>query len=140
SIADVRIELDTAETTAETIQPPRTRERMAWAVAGFFTLTTAAALIAWAYFSVSAAHSLISRCSVDLPVEASLPTNFTVGPLPSVSPDGRYVAFLAGGDRNPNVWRVWLRPIAALTAQPVPGSEGISGSNFHPFWSADSRF
>jgi serine/threonine protein kinase len=141
SIADVRIELETAGATTETIRPLKTRERMAWAVAGLFTLTTIATLLAWSYFSVTPPQPLTSRFAVELPVEASLLPNNNVVPLPSVSPDGRYVAFMAGFDRNPNEWRVWLRPIAALTAaQPVPGSEGISPSPFHPFWSADSRF
>ncbi|HEV2323884.1 MAG TPA: protein kinase [Terracidiphilus sp.] len=52
----------------------------------------------------------------------------------SISPDGRYFAFVAraGADKPPTVW---LRPLDSLTAHPVPGTEGAS----LPFWSPDSQ-
>ncbi|MBK8315636.1 MAG: PD40 domain-containing protein [Acidobacteria bacterium] len=52
---------------------------------------------------------------------------------PELSPDGRHLVFVAvvEGKRS-----LWLRPLGSLTAQPLPGTEGVSGS---PFWSPDSR-
>ncbi|HEV2104167.1 MAG TPA: hypothetical protein VGU27_00465, partial [Candidatus Eisenbacteria bacterium] len=50
------------------------------------------------------------------------------------SPDGRCLAFL--GSDSAGVTRVWLRPLDAVTAAPIPGSEGAH----RPFWSPDSRF
>ena len=65
------------------------------------------------------------------------------GPLPyagtgaatqlAVSPDGRNIVFVAGA--RP-AYQLWLRPVAALAARPIPGTEGAT----FPFWSPDSRF
>jgi Tol biopolymer transport system component len=52
----------------------------------------------------------------------------------SVSPDGRYVVFVAGG--SDNTYRIWLRPVGALVAAPIAGTE----QGAFPFWSPDSRF
>jgi Tol biopolymer transport system component len=51
----------------------------------------------------------------------------------AVSPDGRHVAFVAGGQ---NGYQVWLRPVGALVSRPIPGTE----DGRFPFWSPDSRF
>ena len=50
----------------------------------------------------------------------------------SVSPDGRYLAFVAfsAGQRV-----LWVRPLGGLTAQALPGTEGA----YSVFWSPDSR-
>ena len=51
----------------------------------------------------------------------------------AVSPDGRNIVFVAGA---PPAYQIWLRPVAALAARPIPGTEGGT----FPFWSPDSRF
>ena len=48
--------------------------------------------------------------------------------LPTISPDGRYVAFVRGGT-------LWLRPLDQLDARQLPGTTGAQ----FPFWSPDSR-
>jgi serine/threonine protein kinase len=53
---------------------------------------------------------------------------------PRVSPDGRYIAYNATDASG--VGRVYLRPLDALQAQPLSGTEGST----RPFWSPDSRF
>ena len=52
---------------------------------------------------------------------------------PALSPDGRHLVFAADveGKRS-----LWLRPLGSLTAQQLPGTEGVTGI---PFWSPDSR-
>jgi eukaryotic-like serine/threonine-protein kinase len=62
------------------------------------------------------------------------PTESSVqSPQLAVSPDGRYLAFVASGaDR---VSQIWLRPIDSPTARPIPGTVHPT----HPFWSASSR-
>ena len=51
----------------------------------------------------------------------------------SLSPDGSQLAFVAGVGSNPS--QVWLRPISALEARPIPGTEGAQSV----FWAPDSR-
>ena len=51
-----------------------------------------------------------------------------------ISPDGRRLAFVAGGAVSPR--RLWVRSLDSLTAQPLEGTSGAS----YPFWSPDSRF
>ena len=52
---------------------------------------------------------------------------------PEISPDGHSVAF---GARAEGVSTIWLRPLGSLAAQPLPGTEGVSGPQA---WSPDSR-
>jgi len=53
---------------------------------------------------------------------------------PSVSPDGRFLTFSAMGPEGQRM--LWLRPLDALHANVIPGTEG----GFAPFWSPDSNF
>ena len=50
----------------------------------------------------------------------------------AVSPDGRQVAFVAGSQGD---FQIWLRPVGALAARRIPGTE----EGAFPFWSPDSR-
>jgi eukaryotic-like serine/threonine-protein kinase len=71
------------------------------------------------------------RVSVLPPEKASFETS--LGPV-VISPDGTKLAFVArvaGGSAG-----LWVRPLDALTAQPLAGTEGAS----FPFWLPDSRF
>jgi Tol biopolymer transport system component len=52
----------------------------------------------------------------------------------AVSPDGRYIAFVAYNDNG--LPFVWVRPSHSVNAQPLPGTENAR----HPFWSPDSRY
>jgi len=53
--------------------------------------------------------------------------------LPAISPDGELLAF--GGVDPDGTTRIWVRPMASLTAEPVAGTEGA----YSLFWSPDSR-
>jgi serine/threonine protein kinase/Tol biopolymer transport system component len=50
----------------------------------------------------------------------------------AISPDGRHLAFVGSSEGQQ---RLWLRPLDAVTARPLAGTEGAK----HPFWSPDSR-
>jgi eukaryotic-like serine/threonine-protein kinase len=50
----------------------------------------------------------------------------------AVSPDGRQLAFVAGAQGRREIW---VRPLAALEARRLPGTEGAR----FPFWSPDGR-
>ncbi|MBL8207762.1 MAG: PD40 domain-containing protein [Blastocatellia bacterium] len=52
---------------------------------------------------------------------------------PVLSPDGRQLVFVAVVEGKSSLW---LRPLGSLTAQQLPGTEGVNGI---PFWSPDSR-
>jgi eukaryotic-like serine/threonine-protein kinase len=56
------------------------------------------------------------------------------GTSAAISPDGRTLAFTAR-DTSGKIL-IWLRPIGALTAQPLAGTDEAQ----FPFWSPDSRF
>ncbi len=51
----------------------------------------------------------------------------------ALSPDGRFLAFVAAARGGPNV--LWIRSFDSLQARPVEQTEGAQG----PFWSPDSR-
>ena len=54
-------------------------------------------------------------------------------PQLAVAPDGRHLVFLAAGPDG--VARLWLRPLDAMEARPLAGTEDAAD----PFWSPDSR-
>ena len=62
----------------------------------------------------------------------ALPENSTVHSF-AISPDGRtlVIAAAVNGKRQ-----LWLRPMDALQAQPMPFTEDAT----YPFWSPDSRY
>ncbi len=104
----------------------KNRERLAWGVA--MALAAVAALLGVGY--VRRAPVVPELVRFQVPQPPKLPV---VG-SPKLSPDGRYLAFNATDDAG--VTRVWVRPMDALEAQPLPGTEGST----RPFWSPDSRF
>jgi len=104
----------------------RGTSRLAWAVAGAAGI--AAVAFAVGYFARKPAAPELIRFQIPAPAMVTEMTS------PKVSPDGRYVAFSATDSSG--AVRVWLRPLDALEAQPMPGTEGA----LRPFWSPDSRF
>ncbi|MEX2089648.1 MAG: protein kinase, partial [Bacteroidota bacterium] len=74
----------------------------------------------------------VVRALVPLPEKNTLAGNFGGGHI-ALSPDGRKLAFVAEdslGRRN-----LWVRPLSALSASMLPGTQGAS----FPFWSPDNR-
>jgi Tol biopolymer transport system component len=54
----------------------------------------------------------------------------------AVSPDGSRIGYIATDAQAPQPeYRIWVRRLSALEAQPIPGTEGASSL----FWSPDSR-
>ena len=104
----------------------RRRERTLQVIAGLSALAAVAA-VAWIALHLPVAPATI-RFQFDPP------SSIQAVDAPRVSPDGRYVAFNATDSTG--VTRVWLRPLDALQATPIPGTEGTT----RPFWSPDSRY
>ena len=123
---------------AGTVTAPSRSTRVAWLVAAVAT----AALIAMTVVAL--------RRNAEV-APAAAPVQFTIAPPENtsfggpaiggtglatqvaVSPDGRNIVFVAGAQ---SAYQIWLRPVAALAARPIPGTEGGT----FPFWSPDSRF
>ena len=126
-----------SEPPAVVAAPPSRSTRVAW-------LVLAAVVVG----VITAAALALRPHSAS--VSASGPVQFTIGPPdhaafggPSrggsglatqlaVSPNGRQIVFVARGTA---AYQLWLRPIDALTATAMAGTDGAA----FPFWSPDSR-
>jgi eukaryotic-like serine/threonine-protein kinase len=103
----------------------RTREHAAWAACGVAALAAAGFAVAWMRRAPEPAA--VMRFPLVLPASVQ-----NVSP-PAISPDGRNIVFAADSDGKR---MIWIRPMDALDARPMPGTEGVQ----RPFWSPDSRF
>jgi Tol biopolymer transport system component len=99
--------------------------RRNWVIGGVLLLVVA--LGAVALFLERKPAPAVLKFAVTQPENTSYPG------MPSVSPDGRYLTFSAVGPEGKRM--LWLRPLDALHATVIQGSEGASA----PFWSPDSR-
>jgi len=103
----------------------KSRERLAWAL--FAVAALAAAALAIGYVRRAPVPARTFRSSILLPEKMSIA-------CPTLSPDGSRLAFLAG-ESGGSKHLLWVRPLAALSAQPLPGTENAQ----LPFWSPDGR-
>jgi eukaryotic-like serine/threonine-protein kinase len=104
----------------------KNREKLAWVVAAVAIL--AAGIATWGYLRRAPKPLRLVRFEIPIPPEI---TNVDA---PKISPDGKMLAFNAVDKEGKT--RIWIRPLNALTAQPLAGTEGTR----RPFWSPDSRF
>ena len=137
-IGDIRLELEDllrvpGRTDREAPVPLRRWHGLVpWA--GWLAATLAVALLILGTLDGprAPADARVVTLSVAPPKGTTFP--FELGaPWPSISPDGRQLAFVAlspAGEQS-----LWLRPLASTTARPLEGSEGA----MRPFWSPDSR-
>ena len=104
----------------------RSRERMAWVFGG----VAAAAAIALAVMQFAFRAPAPQPMRFEVPTPSAIQTQDS----PRISPDGRTLAYSATDSSG--VIRIWVRPLSALLAQAVPGTDGAR----RPFWSPDSRY
>jgi Tol biopolymer transport system component len=131
-IHDVRLALDGAFDTpqAQTTTPAASSmpsARLAWLAFAVALLGT----IALAIPAVRHLREAPPAAPIETRVDIVTPGVANSGSF-ALSPDGRQIVFIASGDGAP---RLWLRSLAATTAQPLAGTEGAT----FPFWSPDSR-
>src|SRR5438132_916430 len=106
----------------------RITKHLPWIVAGVLFIALLAALP----FVISS----LRRAPVDAPVirVSVLPPEKSTLYTVTVSPDGRRLAFIATDATGKTL--LWVRPLDALVAQPLAGTDDAR----YPFWSPDSRF
>ncbi len=104
----------------------KNREKLSWAVAALALL--AAAAFAYGFVRRAPKPPELMRFEIATPPEV------TTIDVPRISPNGKILAFDATDTEGRA--RIWVRPLNALVAQPLPGTEG----GVRPFWSPDSRF
>jgi len=100
------------------------RRRLPWMIA-------IAAVLAAVAFAVPAVQYLRETPPPETRTEIVTPATDQPASF-ALSPDGRQIVFVSSGDGTS---RLWLRPLATTTAQPLGGTEG----GRHPFWAPDSR-
>jgi eukaryotic-like serine/threonine-protein kinase len=137
SAHDIAIELEwirdaaIATDTAPPARRPARRERLAW------SLAAAAAVIALALATLLArsSRSPVPQAPIRFSLNVPEGTKVAGEPFwshPSISPDGRQVAFLADSE---GTRALWVRRLDAPSAERLRGTEEALA----PFWSPDSR-
>jgi len=104
----------------------KNREKLAWGLLAVALL--GAAGLALGYLRRAPKPPRLVR------FEVPVPSNVITIDAPKISPDGKLLAFNATDATGKT--QIWLRPLNALVAQPLAGTEGTR----RPFWSPDSRF
>jgi Tol biopolymer transport system component len=117
------------ETTAASLyrKPPR----WSWAIAGVFAV--AAAAVSFVHFRETPPEPHVVRTAILPPDKLAFTSGGNSGPM-ALSPDGKRIVFAAAGEDGKS--QLWIRPLDAMSAQPLQGS---AGGTF-PFWSPDNRY
>lgn len=117
----------------------RSTARVAWGIAA----TLGAALLVGAWMWAREYRRPAPDRASAIRFAATLPEGWALAPVTqagassaplAISPDGKRLAFVAIGPEKKT--QIWIRPLDALTAAPLSGTEGAAS----PFWSPDSRF
>jgi Tol biopolymer transport system component len=128
-IRDVRFEIEDALNTPA---QPVTAEAAAGKNSSIkWIVLCAATLAASIALAIPALRYLREIPPAELRLDINTPATSAAGEF-ALSPDGKYIAFIASGEAGP---RLWLRPLDKTDAQPLQGTDGAE----YPFWSADSR-
>jgi hypothetical protein len=129
NMRDVVLELQEPPTELKTAQ---SRNRWPW-VAAVCLVMAVTSVIGWApWRGQRGAPAAASALEITPPDGGHFTPIGDIGGS-AISPDGRTLAFIASTTKGDPL--LYLRPIDALEARPVPGSQG-AGS---PFWSPDSK-
>ncbi len=111
--------------------PSRSRERLGWVAA--VVLGVVLGVVAGMFINRAPQSPQAIRTVIDPPANAQFSLTGDFAGSPVLSPDGSAVAFAATSADGKTA--VWVRPMNALEARLVPGTEGA----IFPFWSPDSR-
>lgn len=129
-ISDWKLLLDDDE-----VEPPKRVERARWLWPSIAVLLLAAVVAAgFVMFRGKAPAAQEVRTQIPKPEGLT----FNPGTQATISPDARWLAFVAAG--SDNVSRIYIRSLGSLEVKPLPGSEGVVPLSPPPFWSYDSQF
>jgi Tol biopolymer transport system component len=117
-----------AGTPAPVSSRRRLRFRLGWALAGLFFVISA--FVAGRLLESRGTSTPAIRASVLLPPGGFFNLDAA---NEAISPDGTRLAFVAADSSGKR--HLWIRPLASLNVEMLPGSEGAA----LPFWSPDSR-
>ena len=131
-LGDVSLALEGAFETAAphtpaSARPALLRGRLAWVALAL----TAVVIVALAIPTVRHLRETPPPAPPETRVEIVTPATGQPASF-ALSPDGRQIVFVASGD---GASRLWLRSLAATTAQALAGTEGAT----LPFWAPDGR-
>ena len=139
AIGEARIVLEgpmAAERSGTEVPPQaeaRPTQQAGWVTAGVLAVALAG-LAAWVWWPRPKPVEFGAvRLTVAPPEGATLTSNGPNSPQVSVSPDGRYVVFVA--DENGKGRNLWIRALGSLTAQKLDRTDDAR----FPFWSPDSQ-
>jgi len=136
-IADARIEIEEtlspleSEEVGKHAQPP---PRFSGLLASRRIIAVVVVLLSLAAASgwwVARRASVVETAAVRVEIAPPSGTKFVVG-FSSVSPDGRFLAFVA---QSPAGSKLWVRALDSESARELPETDGAR----FPFWSPDSR-
>jgi eukaryotic-like serine/threonine-protein kinase len=119
----------TTSAMAVPVVPSRRGGRLAWVVAAL--ATAAAVVFASLWFAARDRTSVAPEMHVDI----ATPSTATFAPFAydfALSPDGRWLAFVASSGEQPHLW---LRSLGDGAMEALNGTADARS----PFWSADSR-
>jgi serine/threonine protein kinase/Tol biopolymer transport system component len=140
AIGDARIALEeilsgtaVPEETSASIPEQRPRRQfLAWALVTVLA-TVAAGLGAWIWLARGAPGAPAIVSQIPPPPNANYVFGGNDVGAPAISPDGKWLAFVAAGSDSKQ--ELWVRPLDAATAHPLAGTDGAS----FPFWSPDNH-
>jgi hypothetical protein len=113
---------------------------LAWTIAALAML--ALSIVTVRHLRETSASGDVIQFTIPPPENASFATppggGTGVATQVAVSPDGRNVVFVARSQiaSTQNRYQLWLRPLGAVAAHAIPGTE----NGTFPFWSPDSRY
>jgi eukaryotic-like serine/threonine-protein kinase len=128
-----------SQLTSKVIASPPTRTsqtRNAWpyAVATLILGAAVGAMIAMRIANPASTTDALEPIALSVPPPPGTSFPLEIGaPWPSISPDGRQLAFVAVTSNGTQ--QIWLRPLDTDVARPLAGTEGAA----RPFWSPDNR-
>ena len=115
-----------AGVSAPVVRRRKSREKIAWALAGIFLIVATVGVGAYLRLARTSAQVIVA----EIPLRESARG---LAGIPVVSPDGRSLAFIATDQAGKLT--LWVRPLGALYAHPLEGTEDAA----RPFWSSDGR-